>query len=277
MSRETSVASAPPISAPTAALSSAAPPSSAADSIPTNTTPPPPPPPTVPAVDRPSGRNGAPVSVPVSPPSAAAVAAPLQPERPGVSSGTFLIRALTNARDNDPLVIPLWIVAGFLVVMSMYLAARILIPLSISLMLACLVSPATRWLRRTTGMGAAPSALVCLTALVAVLVVATIWSVVGISGLTSADALKDIRVRVVHMVTSEDWLKPFFPNPKELEESMGRIFAPSAGGALHNVGPVLVDSVLVVFMTFFFLAEGDWLLEKMALLFGQTAGRSCGS
>lgn len=171
------------------------------------------------------------------------------------------------------LIVPLWIVAGLLTVGSMYFARNILVPLAVALLLAALFQPLVRWLRKRVGMNAPFAALFCVVFLVGIQVLGGIWSAVGIRFLF--EELPSVGRKISKLLTENPSLQKFLPSEQQLTE-----FFNGGGQAIQHIefGAVFAAAsnfaaqwILVMFMTFFYLAEGDWLLGKMALVFGQTS------
>lgn len=174
---------------------------------------------------------------------------------------------------NYALLLPLWIIAGLATVAAMYWARVVLIPLALAFLLACLMQPVIRWMRRAWGLSAAPAALICMTLVLALTALGGIWSYVGIMSFITQS--KDLPRQIEDQVDKHQWLRQFFPNDpnfrisRELPDIINRSLADSAPKMVSLGLEVIAQAVLVLFMAFFFLAEGEWLLQKAALLIGQ--------
>jgi predicted PurR-regulated permease PerM len=205
-----------------------------------------------PAVD---GAGAAPPSPPM--------ATPAEPVTPSPTSLTGQFPALMQW-SLDWVIIPLWIVAGGMVIAGMVFAKQILIPLAVALLFASVLHPLVRWLRNKTGMSLFGAALFCTVTATAMQVVAGIWLGVGVSSFGSqgaqiAESLKD-------MVERYDWLKTILPSGRDLEVALGNLLTSQVTQTLKMVPEIAAQWILVMFMTFFFLAESEWLLAKLAHL-----------
>jgi predicted PurR-regulated permease PerM len=186
---------------------------------------------------------------------------------PSITSVTGQFPALMQW-SADWVVIPLWIVAGGMVIAGMVFAKQILIPLAIALLFACVLQPAVRWLRRSVGMNSWGAALLVTSLSVALQIVAGIWLAVGVTSF--AESGQNIAAKIAAVVDRTEWAHNIIPAGEDLERGIKTVLQTHLGDVVRQVPGLAAQWILVMFMTFFFLAEGDWLLQKLAHLLSKT-------
>lgn len=155
--------------------------------------------------------------------------------------------------------------AGYLILWLLDFFLVIVLPVSIALLITALVSPVVRWMKRT-GLPAGIGAF--LVVLAGIVLVGALLSIAGTQVASNASDLGDQVVKGLGEI--KDWLKngPLNASDSQINDYISKAQAAIAegtgqGGAVSQVtevgtavGHVLAGFFIVLFSTYFFLADG---------------------
>jgi AI-2 transport protein TqsA len=167
------------------------------------------------------------------------------------------------------------------VVAALHLMKVILVPLAFALLLACLLSPATRLLRRVLPLGATGAAVVLfllMTILGLYLASLTAASLVDATRNLPNDALQfsgRLSRRLNDLIKDHPYLKGVLPEPETIDllgDRNQRILVSSLSDRLSDISGVVAMGLVVLILVLFLLAESETLAPKVVRFFAAAPG-----
>ena len=167
------------------------------------------------------------------------------------------------------------------VVAALYLLKTILIPIAFALLLACLLSPATKLLRRFLPVGPTGAAVVLfLLALMLGLYVASVTAESFVQGLNTLPADVDhlagqMSARIGDAVRDQPYLRSVLPDPttiNRLGDTNRTLLIDKLSSGLMDLTTWVVQGLLVLVLLLFLLAESEMLTPKVIRFFAPAPG-----
>lgn len=167
------------------------------------------------------------------------------------------------------------------VIAALYLLKAILIPIVLALLLACLLSPCTKLLRRVLPVGPTGAAVVLfLLAVMLGLYVASITAESFVQALntlpTDIDRLAGrLSGRITDAVRDQPYLRPVLPEPRtidQLGDANRDLLIEKLSAGLMNLTTWVVQGLIVLVLLLFLLAESEMLTAKVVRFFAPTPG-----
>jgi AI-2 transport protein TqsA len=163
---------------------------------------------------------------------------------------------------------------------ALYLLRPILIPIALALLLACLFSPVTTFLRRLlrlSPIGAAVTLFFLAALLGLYLASLTFESVIQAANTLASDVkdLAGVTSRWVDDVYREHpLLRSVLPNSKTINllGDMNALLVQGLRSSADSVTYVFIQSFIILILVLFLLAEGEMLAPKAVRFFAQTVG-----
>jgi len=175
------------------------------------------------------------------------------------------------------------VLAVLAVIAALYLLKPILAPVALALMLACLLSPLTKLLRRVLPVGPTGAAVVLfLLTLMLGLYVTSLTAESFVQALNTLPADVDrfagrLSGRVTDAVRDQPYLRAFLPEPRtidQLGDTNRDLLIEKLSGGLVDLTTWVVQGLVVLVLLLFLLAESEMLTTKVIRFFAETPGEA---
>jgi predicted PurR-regulated permease PerM len=167
------------------------------------------------------------------------------------------------------------------VISALHLMKVILVPVAFALLLACLLSPATRFLRRILPLGSTGAAVVLFLLLTIVgLYLATLAaeSLVKAAHTLPADAEQfsgRLSRRISQLVQEQPYLRGILPEPGTIDllgDRNRKLLIAGLSDRLADVSAWVVQGLIILVLVLFVLAESEMLAPKVIRFFAPAPG-----
>jgi predicted PurR-regulated permease PerM len=173
------------------------------------------------------------------------------------------------------------VLATLAVIAALYLLKPILIPIALALVLACLLSPITMFLRRILPLSPTGAAVVLF--LLTVMLGLYVASLTAESLVQAAETLPSdvdrlsgrLSARINDMLRDQPYLRPLLPEPGTIDllgDANRNLLINKLSVGLADLSIGMAQGLIVLILVLFLLAESEMLMPKVIRFFAPTPG-----